>query len=343
METLRIAFSGAGYIARVHAQAVWSAPGATPVAMVDHQPETKQGFMEQFGITRMYTRVEDLLADGGVDALVVCTPNYLHARESIAALKAGVHVLVEKPMAMNAQEGQEMVAAARDNHAVLMVAHNWRFDEEVNWLRRQVLDGRIGRVIRTKGYAVHVNWGPKGWFTQRDLAGGGAAADMGVHALDTARFIMGDPIPVSVYARLGSFYQNFDVEDTALMMINWDNGAVSYIESGWWQPHVDMEAAATQVYGVQGMAQVFPTRLVRFSEPGSAPEEINAGFAPRSNHYSPEMYQLQMAQFINFIHSDEHSLQSARQGLINMQILDAAYESARTDQLVHIRDLGLNG
>ncbi|HPH95717.1 MAG TPA: Gfo/Idh/MocA family oxidoreductase [Anaerolineaceae bacterium] len=339
MDTLRIAFSGAGYIARVHAQAVWAAPGATPVALVDHQPDTKQSFTEQFGITRVYTRVEDLLADGEVDALVVCTPNYLHAHESLAALKAGVHVLVEKPMAMNAREAQEMVAAARDNHVVLMVAHNWRFDEEVMWLRRQVLDGRIGRVIRTKGYAVHVNWGPRGWFTQRDLAGGGAAADMGVHALDTARFIMGDPQPVSVYARLGSFYQNFDVEDTALMMINWDNGAVSYIESGWWQPHADMEAAATQVYGVHGMAQVFPTRLVRFTEPGAPPEEIDGGFRPRVNHYSPEMYQRQMAAFINCIQGGKPSLQCARQGMINMQILDAAYESARTDQLVHIQEI----
>ena len=86
-------------------------------------------------------------------------------------------------------------------------------------------------------------------------------ADMGIHALDTARFLLGDPQPVSVYARIGTYYQDFDVDDTGVIMVNWDNGAVSYIESGWWQPHSDGAEAATQLYGRQGFAQLFPTLL----------------------------------------------------------------------------------
>ena len=80
------------------------------------------------------------------------------------------------------------------------LGHMWRFDTEVNYLKKAVESGRLGRIIKTKGYGIHENWGPSGWFTQKDLAGGGALADMGVHAIDTVRYILGDPKPQTVYA-----------------------------------------------------------------------------------------------------------------------------------------------
>ena len=84
-------------------------------------------------------------------------------------------------------------------------------------------------------------------------------ADMGVHALDTVRFLLGDPEPVSVYARIGTYYTQSDVDDTGILIVNWDNDAVSYIESGWWQPHTDGPNAATQLYGDKAFGQLFPT------------------------------------------------------------------------------------
>ncbi len=124
-----------------------------------------------------------------MDALVVSTPNYLHASQTIAALQAGVHVLVEKPMAMNASEAEQMCEASAKSGAQLMLAHCWRFDEEAIWLKAHL--ARIGRIIRTKGYGNHIQWGPSGWFTQKQFAGGGAMADVGVHAIDTTRFLLG--------------------------------------------------------------------------------------------------------------------------------------------------------
>src|SRR6185503_9075102 len=99
----------------------------------------------EFGIPHVYGSVDDLLRAGGVDALLVNTPNFLHAAETIAALKAGVHVMVEKPMAMNAGQAAEMLAAASPSGAQLMVAHCWRFEQEARWLRAQVAAGRLGR------------------------------------------------------------------------------------------------------------------------------------------------------------------------------------------------------
>jgi predicted dehydrogenase len=280
--------------------------------------------------------MEELLKDGGVDALVIGTPNFLHAPQTLAALNAGIPVLVEKPMAMNAGEAEQMLSASRKSGAALMVAHCWRFDQDVLWLKSQV--ARIGRVLRTKSYGVHTHWGPIGWFTQKKLAGGGAVADVGIHALDTARFLLGDPQPVSVYARIGTYYQNFDVDDTGVMIVNWDNGAVSYIESGWWQPHSDGAEAATQLYGQQGFAQLFPTLLELPDRGKKWVEPVKSGFKfPRMEHCPQSMYDAQMTYFIQSINDKTDPIPGGEEGLVNMKVIDAAYRSARTGKVVKIQ------
>jgi predicted dehydrogenase len=299
-------------------------------AVVEKFPDKAAAFARQFHIQKQYSRVEDLIETGAADALVIGTPNFLHAPQAIAALKAGLPVLVEKPMAMNAVQAEKMLAASRRSGAALMVAHCWRFDEDVLWLKKQ--SARLSTVLRTKGYGVHVQWGPAGWFTQKQLAGGGALADMGVHALDTARFLLGDPQPVSVYARLGTYYKKFDVDDTGLLIVNWDNGAVSYIESGWWQPHADGPEAATQLYGRRGFGQLFPTRL----ELGR--RVVDPGFPfPRKEHCPQSMYDAQMAHFIRSINKKTDPVPGGVEGLVNMKVVDAAYRSARSGKVIKIQ------
>src|SRR6478672_1668720 len=111
---MRIAFAGTGGINNTHARAAKKL-GLELVAAVNHRPESMAAFADGFGIPRQYATVEDLLKDGDVDALVVSTPNYLHASQTITALSAGVHVMVEKPMAMNAREAEHMCEAAENS------------------------------------------------------------------------------------------------------------------------------------------------------------------------------------------------------------------------------------
>ena len=337
--TVRLAFAGTGYISKVHARAARKLPDVSLVAVVNHRRPSMEAFAHAFGIPRRYERLEDLLDDGDVDAVVISTPNYLHAPQTIAALKAGVHVMVEKPMAMNADEAESMVRTAETTGTLLMVAHCWRFDEEVRWLRSRVDAGRLGRIVRTSGYGVHVRWGPSGWFTQRKLAGGGALIDMGIHALDTARYLLGDPLPVSVYARIGTYYGNYDVDDTGILIIQWDNGTVSYIEAGWWQPHADGPEAATRLYGTHGYGSVFPTYL-EISDPETRKiirEE--SGFPhPRKEHGAQSMYDRQMAYFVESIRMGRKPIPGGEEGWINMRILDAAYESAQTNRVVVLQE-----
>ena len=333
--SLKFALAGAGYIAEIHARAIRRHPQAELAAVVEKFPEKAAEFAQTHKLAQQYATVDEMIATGGIDALVIGTPNFLHAPQAIAALKAGIHVMVEKPMAMTTVEALAMRAAAQKSGAQLMVAHCWRFDEDVLWLKTRA--EQLGRIIRTKGYGVHANWGPGGWFTQKALAGGGALADMGVHAIDTARFLLGDPQPVSVYARVGTYYGDFDVDDTGVMLINWENGVTSYIESGWWQPHMDGPEAATQLYGVKGFGQIFPTRIEIPDTVNEKLDVIEAGFPfPRTEHCPQEMYDRQMAHFIESILAKKTPNPGAAEGLVNMRILEAAYQSSQTGQVVEI-------
>jgi predicted dehydrogenase len=335
---MRLAISGVGHIAVTHAVAVQNSGRAEVVAVVNHASKTAEEFAWAHGINCIYSTVDELLTKGSIDGLIVAVPNSLHASQTITALKAGIPVLVEKPMAINAREAEKMVEASEKNKTLLMVAHNWRFHDEVNWLRDQVKSGTLGKINRTTGYGVHINWGPSGWFINKKLAGGGALLDMGVHAVDTTRFILGDPEPESVYARIGTHYIKGDVDDTAVLMINWSNGAVSYIESGWWQPHADGPTAATRVFGKKGFGSVFPTQL-EILNPETAEVEVTApGYnAQAKDHYPQEMYDKQMFAFIRAIETHKPAKPGGLEGLKNMKVLDAAYRSSQTGKSVEIK------
>ena len=332
---MRIAFAGTGYISKFHAQAAQNL-GLELVALVNHKTDSMNEFGRRFNISRQYTDVETMLKEGKLDAFVVGTPNYLHLSQTMAALNAGVHVMVEKPMAMNAKDAEQMCEAAEKVGALLMVAHCWRFDPDVLWLKEQ--SPNLGKIIRTKGYGVHTNWGPNGWFTQKELAGGGAMADMGIHALDTARFLLGDPKPVAVYAKMGTYYKDFEVDDTGVIIVEWDNGATSYFESGWWQPHADGPEAATQLYGTWGFGQLFPTKLELPNAQEQKIEVIDSGMPfPREEHTPQSLYDAQLNYFVGCIEKNQIPNPGGLEGFMNMKVVDAAYESSHTGKVVEIQ------
>ncbi|MBI1259772.1 MAG: hypothetical protein GC204_20080 [Chloroflexi bacterium] len=337
MTKLKLAIIGTGYISKTHALAAKALPEVELVAVVNHREASMQAFAEQFAIPRQYTALGDLIAAGDVDALSINSPNYLHAPQTVRALEAGIHVMVEKPMAMNANEASQMLKASEKSGAKLMVAHCWRFDEEVRWLKQQLDENAIGALVRTKGCGVHVNWGPAGWFTQAKYAGGGALVDMGIHAIDMARFLLGDPQPVSVYADIRTQYGDYDVDDTGTIFIRWDSGATSTIESGWWQPQAEGPEASTKVYGEHGFASLFPTFLTKPNPAEQSIERVESGFlTTRDPHCPQSMYDTQMAYFVDCIAQDRTPLPGGMEGWINMKILDAAYESSRRKTVVEI-------
>jgi len=308
---MRVALFGCGWIQDFHARAVRE-NGHELVAVANHREETARAFADRHGIARVTTDWQALARDGEVDAGVVSTPNALHAPQAIALLEAGKHVLVEKPMATDLAECDAMIAAAHGSGAWLMVAHCWRFRDEVIALRDRVAAGELGDVVKTRGYGVHAGWGPSGWFVRRDLAGGGALVDMGVHAIDTVRFLLGDPLPTYVCAAVGTRYGSYDVDDDAILLIRWSQGTNSIVESGWWHPHTEGLEADTEVYGTGGYARIFPRE------------------APSSDyeHCTQPMYTAQMREFLTAIEGGRQPRPSGHDGRVVMDVVARAYASA---------------
>ncbi len=261
MEPIKVALIGAGYIAHYHARALLEISGVEISAIAARTLESAQKFSRLYGIKEATVDAISLAERSDVDAVVISTPNKFHAPLAIEFLKNGKDVFLEKPMAVSAAEGLHITEIAEANNRVVMVGHMWRFDTDVNYVKKILDEGKLGRIVKTKSYGIHENWGPAGWFAQKELAGGGALADMGVHAIDTTRYLIGDPQPTKVYAKIGTFYGDYDVDDSGIVMISWDNGTESIIESGWWQPHTDGPEAGTGLFGTEGYASVFPTFL----------------------------------------------------------------------------------
>ncbi len=309
----RVALFGCGWIQDFHARGVLE-HGDEILAVANHREETARAFAERYGIPRVTTDWEALAADPDVEAAVVSTPNALHAPQSAALLRNGKHVMVEKPMATSVAGCDEMIAASREGDAFLMVAHCWRNRDEVRAMRARIATGELGEIVKTHGNGVHAGWGPSGWFTDLELAGGGALVDMGVHAIDTARFLLGDPAPGRVCAMIGTRYAEgrYTVDDDGVVMIAWDNGTNSVVESGWWHPHMGGLEADTEVYGTKGYARIWP------AEAPSADYE----------HCTQPMYSAQVAEFLDAIGEGRQPRPSGEDGRVVMQVVEDAYRSA---------------
>ncbi|MEO8356680.1 MAG: Gfo/Idh/MocA family oxidoreductase, partial [Chloroflexota bacterium] len=133
-------------------------------------------------------------------------------------------------------------------------------------------------------------------------------------------------------------YKDFDVDDTGVIIVEWDNGATSYIESGWWQPHADGPETATQLYGTQGFGQLFPTQIELPNAGTQTLDILESGFKfPRKEHCPQSIYNAQMAYFVDCICNNKTPVPGALEGLINMKVVDAAYKSSNTGKVVPIK------
>ena len=308
----RLALVGYGWIADLHCRAARAA-GWEVVGVAGHDAQRARAFARAHDIADSTSDWQSLSAADGVDAVVVATPNFLHCEQTMHALGNGKHVLVEKPMAITVAEGEAMVEAATSAGRVLAVGHMWRYRDEVIALRGRIAIGEFGRVVRTHGYGIHAGWGPRGWFTDRALAGGGALIDMGIHAIDTARFLLGDPQPVRVVGSLGSAYGEYGVDDDGVVLIDWECGVRSVVECGWWQPRLGGVEADTEVLGTGGAARIWPDM-----PPVPADYE----------HCSVPMYARQLDDFRQACATGSVPIASAEVGLTALRIVEAAYASS---------------
>src|SRR5690242_12029441 len=204
---IKVGVIGCG-IGSFHLEGYAEEPRAKVIAIAGLEDRCQE-LANKFGVDRVYRDYRELLADPDVQAVSIAVPNHLHREVTIAALRAGKDVLVEKPLAPTAAEGEEMVAMAEETGRILMIAFNRRGRHDAELVKNEVDAGRLGRIYHARAFWMRRSGIPGlgSWFTTKTLAGGGPLIDLGVHVLDLALWIMGNPRPVAVsaatYAELG--------------------------------------------------------------------------------------------------------------------------------------------
>ncbi|MDP7398912.1 MAG: Gfo/Idh/MocA family oxidoreductase, partial [Lentisphaeria bacterium] len=225
MSTIKVGVVGIGGTGKMHARQYAANPRAQLVAVCARAADELEKFARELHVPKVYTDYREMADDSDIQAVSVCTPTALHFPMVKLMLDQGKHVLVEKPMGVNAAECQEMIDAADKHKLKLQVGNMWRFHPEVQFIKSVVDAGRIGRIVKAKSYGIHVNWGPGRWFIDKELAGGGILVDMGIHAINTMRLMLGDAAARSVYAKTDTLYGTYDVDDFCVLMIEFENGA----------------------------------------------------------------------------------------------------------------------
>jgi predicted dehydrogenase len=237
---VRVGLIGCGAIARRSHLPAIQAAGATLSAFWSRTTASAEAARAEAGTGEVVTEWQALLARSDVDAVVISTPNALHAPQALAAVEAGKHVLVEKPFAVDVASADAVLSAAAARGVVVMTAHNARFTPSVVAARHAVRQGEVGSVTAVRAVFCHggpLAWAPEAtWFLDRELAGGGALLDLGVHLVDAIRFVLDDDFS-SVAATLAGGTEG--VEEDGLLLFDTRKGVVGSLHAGWRAPAAD--------------------------------------------------------------------------------------------------------
>ena len=248
MKTIKLGIIGTGNIAQRHCHAISEVEGVEVIAGCDIIPERVERTAERWGFEHTFLDYNELLEMDAIDAVLVCTPTAVHAVPTVAALKAGKHVLCEKPMEATLDAAAEMARAAHETGKILMIALKLRFSPQLTVAKRIVDEGTLGDIYYAECVADRRRGNPGRTFIKKASAGFGAGADIGVYALDTALYLMGHPKPVTVSAMtsnyislnadpvLGQWADNLhetEVEDFATAWVRFENGARMVFKTSW--------------------------------------------------------------------------------------------------------------
>ncbi|MDP1442149.1 Gfo/Idh/MocA family protein [Priestia megaterium] len=339
MKTVKVGIIGCGSIAQHrHLPEYKMNKEVEIVAVCDINEQRAIEVAEQYG-AKAYINYEELLVSGTVDAVSVCTPNYLHAPISIAALKSGVHVLCEKPMATSKEEAQAMIQASKESGKKLMIGHNQRFVSSHQKARQLIENGEIGKVysFRTAfGHGGPEQWsvdGKESWFFKKDEAFIGAMGDLGVHKTDLLRYILGEEI-----VEVGTFVQTSakdfaNVDDNAVCVLKTENGIIGTLAASW--AYVGKEDNSTIIYGEKGILRLedHPTYSLIVQYATGEVENYELGKIQSNDEGGQNNTQV-IEQFINAIVEDKEPAVSGEEGAKSLTVILAALESHESKQIV---------
>jgi predicted dehydrogenase len=331
---VRVAVLGLGAIAQVvHLPVLSQLEGVELVAVCDVDRAKARAIAARFGIPKVHARDEDVFRDDEVDAVVVCTPSYLHDEQAIAALQGGKHTLVEKPIAISVAGAEAANAAAERSGRTFMVAMNNRYRPDTMALRPFVQGGELGDIFLTRGAWLNrkMRIARPTWRHRRATAGGGALMDLGVQTLDLALWLLGYPPVRSVISNL-HFPAGLEVEDSAAILLRLENGAGISLSISW-SLVADRDRHYLRLLGTRGSGAIAPLAVYKEIETGMI-DVTPAMQAHRENLYTVS-YREELMRFLSVVRG-EQTQPLPREQVDIMKIVATAYQSAEEKREVEV-------
>ena len=333
-KTLRIGLIGVGAAAQIsHIPAIKKTEDVELVWLCDRDPEKVQRVAQKFGIPNHTGRLDDLLADDTLDAIDICTTNFLHAPMTVAALEAGKHVMCERPLARSSTEAAQMVKAAKKADRTLMCSVQHRFRPDAQLLKKFVDKGDLGKVFLAKGgwLRQRTQWDSEEWRGRMKESGGGVVLDLGFQMLDLALWVLGSPKVESVTAGLHRAKKG-EVEDSATAFLRLDSGATLTLELTWGLL-MEKDFAFLNLFGSGGAALLNPLRLHK----GMHGTLVNVTpTVDTSRNAYKQSIEAQIDHFVESLRKGTKPMGHAEEILPVMELMDAIYRSAEQAKEVRL-------
>ena len=348
---LKAGIIGCGGISHCHMRGYQQLPDVEVTAVCDIDRAKAEAYAKKYNVPVFYTDYDEMMAKEKLDIVSVTTWNAAHKGATIAALKGGANVICEKPMAMNAQEAEEMKKTAEACGKLLQVGFVRRFGNDADSFKQFRDAGLFGDLYYAKATYLRRNGCPGGWFGDKRFSGGGPLIDLGVHVIDLVRYLAGNPKPVAAY---GVTYNNlgfaradgapqswtssskaqyeYNVEDMASALVRFENGLTLSVEASF-NLNCKEDSGNIELFGTKGGASLSPELEIYTDIAGRF---VNISPAASTALSFEGLFEREIRGFVCAAKGEAPCIATAEDGVILMKILDAIYRSAATGHEVAI-------
>ncbi len=337
MDKIKVGVVGAGTISQiVHLPVLNSMEEVEISAICDMDGAKASAVAQKFGITGVYEQIENMIKKEEMDVVHICTTSLYHFPMSYLALNSGLHVFVEKPIALESRDALKLAELAKKQKKEITVGMQHRFRDDVSVLKDFIKNDELGEVFYIKAGWLK-KWSRQmvaDWQTKKEYSGGGVLIDLGIQLLDLSLFLLSMPDIKSV--RMFDYYLNpgIDVEDAALAIINTIQNTTITLEVGW-RMHLEKDGIYTNFFGKKGSAYLNPLRINKELHGNLVNVTPMMAEGGSSERYK-KAYEKEIRHFYQVINGKGTNGSSAEDAQKVMRIIEALYESARTGEDVQL-------
>lgn len=325
------AIVGCGIIADIHAQGIRDTEEAELIAVMDRNPVKAEKLASIYG-GRVYADYEELLRQPDIDVVCICTPSGIHPEQTIQAAEAGKHVFVEKPMAIQLDDLQRMQQSCEQQGVLLATVFPRRMSPQARYAREVIRSGRLGRLslcsAYVKIYRDQAYYDSAGWRGTWEMDGGGAMMNQGIHTVDLLQWLVG-PV-ASLYGKSKAVLRNIEVEDTAISLLQFKNGAMGLLEIT--TTAYQGQGQRLEIHGEKGTLVIEEDDITRLDIAGESVELPD--FPPFQ--VIPDGHRLQIRDMALAVQANKSPIIPGTEGRHSLEIILGTYESSRTGKEVQL-------